>query len=212
MGFWSSVCSFCSSVCSCIGGAISSVSTALSSVLGLAGSLVSGLVCGIIKGVAAILGIGKEKEKPEELGLKAEKADRNLEDFDSFEEYKEYLDGIELTDEDMEKLNDPEKKEAYTMVGTGVYLQGINDHYGMDIKPETFVKLVGLGVKNPEDTKAFLDKCKENGVNPDLDGLEKGKLTTKEENKLIETFKGSIGEMSDKDEISNRLDEMLSRL
>lgn len=212
MGFWSSVCSAVSSVCSCIGGALSGVTSALSGALGLAGSLVSGIVCGIIKGIAAILGIGKEKEKPEEVGLKAEKADRNLEDFDSFEEYKEYLDGIELTDEDLEKLNDPEKKEAYTMVGTGVYLQGINEHYGMEIKPETFVKLVGLGVKSPEDTKAFLDKCKENGVNPDLDGLEKGKLTTKEEDKLIETFKDSIGEMGAKDESSNKLDDMLSKL
>lgn len=212
MGFLSSVCSAVSSICSSIGGALSGIATGLSSTLGLAGIAIAGVVCGIIKGVSSILGISKEKEKPEELGLRAEKADRNLEEFDSFEEYKEYLDGIELTDEDFEKLNDPEKKEAYSMVGTGVYLQGINEHYGIDIKPETYIKLAGLGVKSPEDTKAFLDKCKENGVNPDLDGLEKGKLTSKEEDKLIETFKGSIGEMENKDEISSKLDEMLSRL
>lgn len=212
MGFWSSVCSICSGICSGIGGLIGGVASVLSSTLGIAGTVISGIVCGIIKGIAAILGIGKEKEKPEELGLKAEKAERNLEDFDSFEEYKEYLDGIELTDEDLEKLNDPEKKEAYTMVGTAVYLKGISEHYGMDITPGTIVKLAKLGVEKPEDAKAFLDKCKENGISPDLDGLSDGKLTTKEENKLIDTLKSSVGEMTEKDSISAKLDDMLSKL
>lgn len=208
MGFWSSVCSFCSSVCSCIGGAISGVASALSGVLGVAGNLVAGIVCGIIKGIAAILGIGKENEKPEELGLKAEKAERNLEDFDSFEEYKEYLDGIELTDEDLEMLKDPDKKAAYEMIGAGIYLQGINEHYDMEIKPETFVKLVNLGVKTPEATKAFLDKCKEEKINPDLAGLEKGELDKSEANKLTEVLKGTIAD----DSISAKLDDMLSKL
>lgn len=212
MGLFSGIGSFFSGVCSCIGGAISGVASALSGALGLAGTLISGVVCGIIKGIAAILGIGKENEKPEELGLKAEKAERNLEEFDSFEEYKEYLDGIELTDEDLEKLNDPEKKEAYTMVGTGVYLQGINEHYGMNITPETFVKLANLGVKNPEDAKVFLDKCKEKGISPDLDGLANGKLTINEEGKLVDTLKSSIDEMSNKDSISAKLDDMLEKL
>lgn len=212
MGFWSSICSVCSGICSGIGGIVGGIASALSSALGIAGTAISGIVCGVIKGIAAILGIGKEKEKPEELGLKAEKAERNLEDFDSFEEYKEYLDGIELTDEDLEKLNDPEKKEAYIIIGTGVYLQGIKEHYDMDLTPGTFVKLAGIGVKNPEDAKAFLDKCKENGISPDLDGLSDGKLTTKEENKLIDTLKSSVGEMGEKDSISAKLDDMLSKL
>lgn len=212
MGFLSGVSSFFSGVCSCIGGAISGVASALSSALGVTGNLVAGIVCGIIKGIAAILGIGKENEKPEELGLKAEKAERNLEDFDSYEEYKEYLDGIELTDEDLEKLKDPDKKAVYEIIGTGVYLQGINEYYNMEIKPEIIVKLVNLGIKTPEDTKAFLDKCKENGISPDLDGLSAGKLTTKEENKLIDTLKSSVEDMSEKDSISIKLDEMLKKL
>lgn len=212
MGFWSGVCSFCSSVCSCIGGAISAVATGLSSALSLAGSLVSGIVCGIIKGIAAILGIGKEKEKPEELGLKAEKAERNLDEFDSFEEYKEYLDGIELTDEDLEKLNDPDKKEAYSLVGNGIYLKGISEHYGMEITPDTLVKLVGLGIQTPEDTKAFLDKCKEDKVNPNLAGLEKGELSDSEQSKLVNTLKESVVGMSNEESISSKLDEMLSNL
>lgn len=213
MGFFSGFCSFCSSICSGIGGIISGAVSGLTNVLSVAGSAISGLVCGVIKGIASILGIADEKEKPEELGLKAEKAERNLEDFDSFEEYKEYLDAIELTDEDLEKLNDPEKAQAYELTGTGIYLQGINDYYGMDIKPQTFVELVKLGVKNPEDTKKFLDKCKESKINPDIEGMTKGELTTKEENSLVSTLKASVLEMKDnKEEISKRLDDMLSNL
>lgn len=212
MGLFSGIGSFFSGVCSCIGGAISGVASALGGALGLTGSLISGVVCGIIKGIAAILGIGKEKEKPEELGLKAEKSERNLEDFDSFEEYKEHLDGIELTDEDLEKLNNPEQKEAYKMVGTGIYLQGINEHYGMNITPGTFVKLANLGVKNPEDAKVFFDKCKEKGISPDLEGLANGKLTINEEGKLVDTLKSSVDEMNNKDNISAKLDDMLEKL
>ena len=221
MGLLSGIGSFFSGVCSSIGGVISGVASSLGRVLtgplggalGIPGVLNTiNTVCKIIKEIATFLGLGEENEKIEEVGLKAEKAERNLEDFDSYKEYKEYLDEIELTDEELEELNDSEKKAEYTIVGAGIYLQGLNEHYEMSIEPGTIVRLINLGVKNPEDTKIFLDNCKEKGINPDLEGLIEGKLTIKEEDKLIDTLKSSVEEMKDKDDIYNKLDKMLEEL
>lgn len=217
MGWFGGLCSAVSnaigSFCSGVGGVISRCVSGLANALSVVGSAISGAISGIIKGIANIIGISDERERPEELALKAEKSDKSLEDFDSFEEYKSYLDKIELTKEDMLKLNDKDNLEAYSIIGTGIYLQGINEHYGMNINPKTLVTLYKeLGIKTPEDTKEFLDKCKENGVSPDLAELEEGGLTRSEEDKLISTLKDSVMNMSNKDDISQRLDKMLEQL
>lgn len=221
MVFLNEIGSFLSGVCSSIGGAISGIASSLGraltgplgGALGIPGVLSTiNTVCNIIKGIAIFLGLGEENEKVEEIGLKAEKAERNLEDFDSYKEYKEYLDEIELTDEELEELNDSEKRAGYTIVGAGIYLQGLNEHYEMSIEPGTIVRLANLGIKNPEDAKIFLDNCKEKGINPDLDGFIEGKLTIKEEDKLIDTLKSSVEEMKEKDSIYNKLDKMLEEL
>lgn len=212
MGFWSGVCSFVSSACSCIGGAISSVASSLSSVLSIAGGGLASAITGVIRGVAEILGVGDKEEKLEELGLKVEKSEKRFEDFDSYKEYKEHLDSMKLDREELEKLKDPDKKDAYSIIGQGVYLAGINEHYEMKITPESLLKIVNLGIKKPEDAKTFLDECKDKDVEPDLEGLTKGELTNKEMFGLIDALKDSTLKMENKDEISLKLDKMLEEL
>lgn len=153
-GVGSAICSGVGSLCSAIagtslGGALTGAVSKLVGVIGVAFpplEIINAIivVATIVAKIAEALGVKeKDKDEPDELAMKAEKADKKPEDFDSTEEYIKYLqDEVQLTDEEKEKLKnmDDEKRAAYRATGTYLYTKGINEKLGFD----------QTGMKNPE--------------------------------------------------------------
>ena len=147
--------SWFSSVCSAVGSALSSVCSAV-------GSLCSGIGGAVMRGVSALaptlaphilvfvavisilaeLFTDKPKEeKPEEIGMKAEQADKKPEDFDSISDYLEYLrNEVKLDPAKLEKLT-PEERQKYQLVGLGLYIKDIEEKSGLKLDPD-FVKAI----------------------------------------------------------------------
>ena len=176
MGWFSSACSFVGSVISGIGGAISSGISTLCSAIG--GTVIGGLLTKAVTGFASSLGIvgaalglaplqaviaavvviskiaealGLKKEKedePDELAMKAEKAEKKPENFDTTEQYINYLHKeIKLDVEQQEKLKkmSPEERAAYQLSGSYLYLKASAEKLGLD----------NTTLKNSEDIKGF---------------------------------------------------------
>lgn len=199
-------------VCGAIGGALGAICTGIAGVLS---ALPLGLIVGTINlvcGIAKLLGIQKEKEKPEELGMKAEKSGKHLEDFPSYEEYKKHLDSIELTPEEKSRLeNDENLKIKYGAIGSAILYEGIKNHYGMELPYENFVTMARMKL-SPEEAKATLDKCKENGVKPDIKGAIEGTLPLSESDKVMDALESTINSSENKTKIQAELDEMLKNI
>lgn len=164
LGSWissacSAVCNFCSSFGSAIIGGIGSLAPAIVPWIAVA-----------VKVIAFLAEIFTEKpkeEKPEELGMKAEQADKKPENFDSINEYIEYLrQEIKVDAAELEKLSD-EKRMKYQAVGLGLYVKNIEEKQGMKLDP-AFLKVVpemiNLGY-TAQDIGSLMQSMKKNGVN-----------------------------------------------
>lgn len=233
MGFWSSVGSalgsFCSSVCSGISSFCSSIGGALFSgsggIAAIATSIVgtfAGLsipqvllavvaVCKVVSAVAELLGMKDKEEEPEELGMKAEIADKKPEDFDSTEAYIEYLrKEVQLDKEKVEDLSD-EDKIKYGTIGTALYIKGMEEKYDIKMSPEFWTTVSRMDLKG-EEVKAYIDKFKENGMTDMKDmanyierkPLEEGKSRKEMTGLMMETLRELNPELSE-DELANKL-------
>lgn len=171
--FGSAICSGISSLCSTIGGALFTGAKGIASLAtGIIGTtigltlpeiLVAVKVIGVVvSAVAEILGL-KDSESPEEIGMKAEEANKKPEDFDSTEKYIEYLRNEVSIDK--EKLNalSTEDKIKYSAIGTSICIKGIEEQYGMNM-PIEFWKTVADLKMDGKDVKAFIDSFKEHKI------------------------------------------------
>jgi hypothetical protein len=168
------ICSGISSACLAIGGGlfagvggISTIATALVTPfvsLPVAEILVViQAVSSIVSFIAEAIGIKDVDETPEELGLKAEQADKKPEDFESIETYIEYLrKEIQL---DKEKLNglSIEEKVGYGAIGTALYIKGLEENYGVNMNADFWDTTRKLDMKGNE-VKAYLDNFKANRI------------------------------------------------
>lgn len=149
MGFLSTVGNFVSSAISAVGSICSSIGGAIMGTIGtVAKNIISiglgelgpiGAIIQIITAVVSLV-IGKPaEEKPEELGMKAQIADKKPEDFDSIEKYIEYLrHDIEVDKERMASLSEWDRA-IYGAIGSGLYVKQMEEKYQMDL-PVTFWK------------------------------------------------------------------------
>ena len=206
MGIFSGICSFVGGICSSIGGAIGGICSAVSGALSLLTGGVASAVIGLVMGLGKILGKVDEDEKPEELGMKAAKAEKKLEDFDNFDEYKSYLNSIELTDEDRKEID--KHKEEYAHIGTGVCLQGVNECYSHPMSIDDLISLQKMGIDKPEEIKTFLDNCEKKNIKPSVNSLVTGKnITRQESDKVL----GILNSTFEKMENSKLFDEVLKK-
>lgn len=172
--------SWFSSVCSAVGSALSSVCSAV-------GSLCSGIGGAVMRGVSALaptlaphiwvfvavisilaeLFTDKPKEeKPEEIGMKAELADKKPEDFDSISDYLEYLrNEVKLDPAKLEKLT-PEERQKYQLVGLGLYIKDIEERSGLKLDPDFVKAIPKLKDQGYEaaDIANLMQSMKKNGV------------------------------------------------
>lgn len=159
----SAVCSAVSSVCSSIGGAIMGGIGSLAPVI----SPWLSVAVAVISVLAEIFTEKQKEEKPEELGMKAEQADKKPEDFDSINDYIEYLrQEIKVDAAKLENLSEEERMK-YQAVGLGLYVKNIEEKQGMKLDP-AFLKVVpemiNLGY-TAQDIGNLMQSMKKNGVN-----------------------------------------------
>lgn len=170
------ICSGIISVCSAIGDALFSniggiATLAVSFIMpgvGLPEILLGiEIIAAIVSAVAEALGLKDKDETSEEMGIKAEAADKKPEDFDSIEKYIEYLRNEVQIDKD--KLNNlsNEDKVKYAAIGTAINIKGIEEKYKISASREfwgTMVDLKKSGKLSEEETKQYIESCKQNGI------------------------------------------------
>lgn len=161
--FCSAVCSAVSSVCSSIGGAIMGGVGSLAPVI----SPWLSVAVAVISVLAEIFTEKPKEENPEELGMKAEQADKKPEDFDSINDYIEYLrQEIKVDAAKLENLSEEERMK-YQAVGLGLYVKNIEEKQGMKLDPaflEVVPEIIKLGY-TAQDIGNLMQSMKKNGVN-----------------------------------------------
>ncbi|MDO5517064.1 MAG: hypothetical protein Q4F66_05875 [Clostridium sp.] len=211
----SAISSSISSLCSGIGGALFSGTGGVATIakafiapvigLGLPEILLAVQAVGaIISVVAEILGLKKEEESPEELGMKAEQADKKPEDFESTQAYIEYLRKEVQVDKDkLENLTDAEKI-GYGAVGSALYAKGIEEKYGMQMSGDFWTTVSQMKMSGQE-VKTYIDNFKMHDITdmkdmtdyikgvPLADGKDRGNISSA----MIESLREINPGMSD---------------
>lgn len=111
-----------------------------------------GLIVAVIGAVAEVLGLKEEDEDtPEEMGMKAEQADKGRDDFATDAEYIAYLHEIQLDREKVKELTE-EQRAAYALIGTKIYADGIKEKLGItnELSPKFIMECAKLGIKADE--------------------------------------------------------------
>lgn len=144
MGLFSAIGSVCSALCSAVSSVCSSIGGAIMGGIGSLAPVISpwlSIAVAVISVLAEIFTEKPKEEKPEELGMKAEQADKKPEDFDSINDYIEYLrQEIKVDDAKLENLSEEERMK-YQAVGLGLYVKNIEEKQGMKLDP-AFLKVV----------------------------------------------------------------------
>ncbi|WP_277248399.1 hypothetical protein [Phascolarctobacterium succinatutens] len=170
MGLFSAIGSVCSALCSAVSSVCSSIGGAIMGGIGSLAPVISpwlSIAVAVISVLAEIFTEKPKEEKPEELGMKAEQADKKPEDFDSINDYIEYLrQEIKVDDAKLENLSEEERMK-YQAVGLGLYVKNIEEKQGMKLDP-AFLKVVpemiNLGY-TAQDIGNLMQSMKKNGVN-----------------------------------------------
>lgn len=170
MGFFSAISSACSALCSAVSSVCSSIGGAIMGGIGSLAPVISpwlSIAVTVISVLAEIFTEKPKEEKPEELGMKAEQADKKPEDFDSINDYIEYLrQEIKVDAAKLENLSEEERMK-YQTVGLGLYVKNIEEKQGMKLDP-AFLKVVpemiNLGY-TAQDIGNLMQSMKKNGVN-----------------------------------------------
>lgn len=170
MGLFSAIGSVCSALCSAVSSVCSSIGGAIMGGIGSLAPVISpwlSIAVTVISVLAEIFTEKPKEEKPEELGMKAEQADKKPEDFDSINDYIEYLrQEIKVDDAKLENLSEEERMK-YQAVGLGLYVKNIEEKQGMKLDP-AFLKVVpemiNLGY-TAQDIGNLMQSMKKNGVN-----------------------------------------------
>lgn len=171
MGWFSSaIGSVCSAVCSAVSSVCSSIGGAIMGGIGSLAPVISpwlSVAVAVISVLAEIFTEKPKEEKPEELGMKAEQADKKPENFDSINDYIEYMrQEIKVDAAKLENLSEEERMK-YQAVGLGLYVKNIEEKQGMKLDP-AFLKVVpemiNLGY-TAQDIGNLMQSMKKNGVN-----------------------------------------------
>lgn len=170
MGLFSAIGSVCSAVCSAVSSVCSSIGGAIMGGIGSLAPVISpwlSIAVAVISVLAEIFTEKPKEEKPEELGMKAEQADKKPEDFDSINDYIEYLrQEIKVDAAKLENLSEEERMK-YQAVGLGLYVKNIEEKQGMKLDPaflEVVPEIIKLGY-TARDIGNLMQSMKKNGVN-----------------------------------------------
>jgi phage-related minor tail protein len=136
----------------------------------------------------------RENDSVEDIGDRAMRADKKVDEFDSVNEYINYLrEKIKATPKEELEMLPPEERLARRAVGSALLSKAISEKKSLEIPVEFWNEAVRLGLSAKEIDK-FLDKFKKAGIEPkDFLKYLKRELSIKEESKLdnalIEAYK-----------------------
>ena len=112
--------------------------------------------------VAKILGVSGS-DSPEELGMKAEIAEKKPEDFDSIEDYINYLnDEVELEEGAVDNLSETDKAK-YGAMGAALNIQAIEEKYDVSLSPD-FLRDVTIMKLSSEEVASYIKEFKDRGI------------------------------------------------
>jgi len=157
----------------------------------------------VLEIIAKALEIIKEEENVEELGDKAMRADKKMEDFDSVNEYIEYLrNEIKTSQEELKKLP-LEERLARRAIGSALLSKAISERKSLEIPVEFWKEAVEARLSAKE-IDYFLDKFKKAGISPtDFAKYLRKELNREKEAKidkfLLENFKELEPNLDEKD-------------
>ena len=216
MGFWGAVCGAVSSAVSFVGSCVSSLGKA---VVGMASTLIKELapvidtVVTIIKLVAEHFGVLKPEDDIEDLGARAMKSDKKVEDFDSVNDYIDHLrNDIELEKDELKKMNEGQKL-ACKAVGSTITSKALSEKIGIEIPADFWVE-VGKHSMTFKETLGLIEAYKNNNMPIQFADYLKGNMKfmdrVKNESVIVNTYKEINPEMTT-EEIEDKLMLMSSK-
>jgi acyl carrier protein len=185
MGFWGSVWSGITSVAKSVGKLLTEKATEFLRV----GIETFNLIVKVVENVAKALGIIKPEDDSENLGDRAMRADKKIEDFDSTRDYIEYLrNEIKAkSKEEIERLS-PEERLARRALGTSILSKSIEEEFDIKIPVEFWAKVAKVGLSGVE-IENILKKFKDVGIEPEkFVKYLKRELKIEDEDKLEDTL------------------------
>lgn len=120
-----------------IGAALGGIGIAIAKIAPMLGTIMSKVIAPILQALGM-----KVPENPQELGLRMEKSDKNLEDFDDVDEYLKYLDENVTVDEDELKNLSPERQAELATKGVSLGFKAIEEKTGVEMPGES-VEVLG---------------------------------------------------------------------
>lgn len=216
MGFLGAICGAISSAVSFVGSCVSSLGKA---VVGMASTLIKELapiidtVVTIIKLVAEHFGVLKPEDDIEDLGARAMKSDKKVEDFDSVNDYIDHLrNDIELEKDELKKMNESEKL-ACKAVGATITSKALSEKIGVEIPADFWIE-VGKHSMNYKETLGLIEAYKSNNMPIQFADYLKGNMgfidRVKNESIIVNTYKAINPEMSI-EEIEDKVMSMSSK-
>lgn len=169
------------------------------------------IIAEVVEFIGKKLGLIDEENTAEELGFKAQEADKKPDDFDSIEEYIEYLrDEIEIDREKFDNLKDEEKLSC-SAIGSTILAKGISEKKGVELSGEFLAEVAKQKMKGEEVDK-YIDNFKKNGLKMDLmkDYL-RCELSPEEDKKVGTIFKETIKQLNPdftQSDIEEKIDKM----
>lgn len=228
MGFLSTVCSVASAFVSCVSSICSTISGVVggigSKIAELASSIIgpnispsiSEIISKIVSFICEIIGLKPENgDSPEELGAKAEQAEKKPDDFESVDEYIKYLQNeIKLDKEKFNSLKD-EERSAYEIVGSAIYIKGMEEKYKMEIPADFWHTVTDMNL-SADETKAYIDSFKDKNFTSMKDmtdylkgsPLERGKSAENISDAIMSALKVCNPGLSE-DELYDKMQEMM---
>jgi len=199
---FSGACSIVSSIASSIGGVVGALAGGIGSlIIGLPPIFeaikIIGIIINVVCIIAELLGVKNKEETPVEIGMKAEKSTEKPEDFDNYQGYIDHLrNNIKIDKEEMEKLS-PEQKLAYGIVGSAIYIKGIEAKTNMILPAEFWVEMAKHDMKAEQITK-YIDSFKAAGVGnmKDMSDCLSGKLDRPENAKISDIILHGLKELN----------------
>lgn len=216
MGLWGAICGAVSSAVSFVGSCVNSLGRA---VVGMASTLIKELapiidtVITIIKLVAEHFGVLKPEDDIEDLGARAMKSDKKVEDFDSVNEYIDHLrNDIELEKDELKKMSEGQKL-ACKAVGATITSKALSEKIGIEIPADFWVE-VGKHSMTFKETLGLIDAYKNNNMPIQFADYLKGNMKftdrVKNESLIVNTYKEINPEMTT-EEIEDKLMLMSSK-
>ena len=169
----------------------------------------------IVGQIALSLNVGGD-DTPEELGMKAEIAEKKPTDFDSTEAYINYLNEEVTLDEGLVGSLSPEDKVKYGLIGSALDIKAIQEKYKIELSPD-FLRDVALLDLSGEEVATCVKEFSEQGITKmeDMTNYIRGNETNVDKQEIsscmTDTLKELYPELSE-EQINDKLCELADKL